>query len=404
MLTSKQIWESTSIKKAQMFGELAEHLNVQIEIKEGMSLDDYPTLNHIIDFLMNASAPTAKTETTTAPVAASNGQHVAVTPQPVVEPAPTATQSRPELEKFLVNFVVEQTGYPEEMVELDVDLEADLGIDSIKKAQMFGELAEHLNVQIEIKEGMSLDDYPTLNHIIDFLMNASAPTAKTETTTAPVAASNGQHVVATPQPVVEAAPTATQSRPELEKFLVNFVVEQTGYPEEMVELDVDLEADLGIDSIKKAQMFGELAEHLNVQIEIKEGMSLDDYPTLNHIIDFLMNASAPTAKAETTTAPVAASNGQHVVATPQPVVEAAPATSSTQSRPELEKFLVNFVVEQTGYPEEMVELDVDLEADLGIDSIKKAQMFGELAEHLNVQIEIKEGMSLDDYPIIKSYY
>ena len=38
----------------------------------------------------------------------SNGQHVAITPQPVVEPAPTATQSRPELEKFLVNFVVEQ--------------------------------------------------------------------------------------------------------------------------------------------------------------------------------------------------------------------------------------------------------------------------------------------------------
>ena len=48
------------------------------------------------------------------------------------------------------------------------------------------------------------------------------------------------------------------SEKELEKFLINFVVEQTGYPPEIVELDADLEADLGIDSIKKAQLFGEL--------------------------------------------------------------------------------------------------------------------------------------------------
>ena len=54
---------------------------------------------------------------------------------------------------------------------------------------------------------------------------------------------------------------------ELEKFLINFVVEQTGYPPEVVELDADLEADLGIDSIKKAQLFGELAEYFDVQAD-----------------------------------------------------------------------------------------------------------------------------------------
>ena len=54
---------------------------------------------------------------------------------------------------------------------------------------------------------------------------------------------------------------------DLETFLVNFVVEQTGYPTEMVELDADLEADLGIDSIKKAQLFGELGEYFDVQVD-----------------------------------------------------------------------------------------------------------------------------------------
>ena len=42
------------------------------------------------------------------------------------------------------------------------------------------------------------------------------------------------------------------------------------------------------------------------------------------------------------------------------------------------------MVEQTGYPPEVVELDADLEADLGIDSIKKAQLFGELHEYFDV--------------------
>ena len=168
-----------------------------------------------------------------APFAATNGSHAPVAPVPAkpapqpalappvaitpVAPASVATAgrngaahaapaaadfSRVELEQFMVNFVVEQTGYPAEMVELDADLEADLGIDSIKKAQLFGELAEHLRVEVQIHEGMSLDDFPTLRHVIDFLdkSRTSAPAAP-----APVAA------------VAPAAKPATtmQSRPAL---------------------------------------------------------------------------------------------------------------------------------------------------------------------------------------------
>ena len=54
-----------------------------------------------------------------------------------------------------------------------------------------------------------------------------------------------------------AGPRNTTS--ELAASTVNFVVEQTGYPAEMVELEADLEADLGIDSIKKAQLWASWA-------------------------------------------------------------------------------------------------------------------------------------------------
>ncbi len=198
------------------------------------------------------------------------------------------------MEKFLINFVVEQTGYPPEVVELDADLEADLGIDSIKKAQLFGELPEYFDVQAT--DNLSLDDFPTLRHVMNFLAGASvksdAPAAVANLT--PAAPVSPAPVASAP---AAAAPTvAPQAQPagggldpaELEKFLINFVVEQTGYPPEVVELDADLEADLGIDSIKKAQLFGELSEYFDVQAT--DNLSLDDFPTLRHVLDFLANS------------------------------------------------------------------------------------------------------------------
>jgi acyl carrier protein len=53
-----------------------------------------------------------------------------------------------------------------------------------------------------------------------------------------------------------------------------------------VTLDADLEGDLGIDSIKKAQLFGELIEVVDV-VPI-EHLTLDDFKTLGDIYHFVV--------------------------------------------------------------------------------------------------------------------
>ncbi|WDI40985.1 type I polyketide synthase [Bremerella sp. P1] len=374
-----------------------------------------------------------------------------VVPQPVVPPvAPSmngsgnhytngstngsangaATKSAPksnavDLEKFLVNFVVEQTGYPPEVVDLDADLEADLGIDSIKKAQLFGELQEYFEISTSATE-LSLDDFPTLRHVVDFLSaNGEATSTPAAAAPEPVAAPPAPApqpiappvaapapVAATPEP---AAPSGSTSPAELEAFLVNFVVEQTGYPPEVVDLDADLEADLGIDSIKKAQLFGELQEYFEISTSATE-LSLDDFPTLRHVVDFLSANGQATSEAAASPAPAAAvAPIQPPPPQPSPPIPAPPtngaangvangtavASSESPANPaELESFLVNFVVEQTGYPPEVVDLDADLEADLGIDSIKKAQLFGELQEYFEISTSATE-LSLDDFPTLR---
>ena len=342
----------------------------------------------------------AAVSVTAATVVNQSSQPPSTTNDQNASPASDAGQSTgvrsPELLRaFLINFVVEQTGYPEDIVEMESDLEADLGIDSIKKAQMFGEIGEYF--AIEPDENLSLDNFPNLQSVLEYLIQAT---------------SSNEHVAPTSAPTspIQGGPTEDV----LKTFLINFVVEQTGYPEDIVELDADLEADLGIDSIKKAQMFGEIGEYFSIQPD--ENLSLDDFPDLNSVLQYLIKVTAapqrpaalmvatpivPTASVDSTLAlesvllPTATATS-----IADAVVASLPHDRRGPTNEDLQTFLINFVVEQTGYPEDIVEMEADLEADLGIDSIKKAQMFGEIGEYFGIQPD--ESLSLDDFRDLRS--
>ncbi|MFE3247640.1 SDR family oxidoreductase [Streptomyces sp. NPDC059209] len=71
-------------------------------------------------------------------------------------------------------------------------------------------------------------------------------------------------------------------------------------------------------------------------------------------------------------APVA---GGERVPEPAPVAPSAPAADATPlSAPELEGLLLSVVARLTGYPAEMLNVDMELEADLGVDSIKRVEI------------------------------
>ncbi|MGH8929118.1 MAG: SDR family NAD(P)-dependent oxidoreductase [Egibacteraceae bacterium] len=75
-----------------------------------------------------------------APVAATSVADAEAAPQPTVLPESPAAEP-PDADRItseLVRLVAERTGYPPEMLGLDVDLEADLGIDSIKRIEILG--------------------------------------------------------------------------------------------------------------------------------------------------------------------------------------------------------------------------------------------------------------------------
>ncbi|RLB74351.1 MAG: beta-ketoacyl synthase, partial [Deltaproteobacteria bacterium] len=109
------------------------------------------------------------------------------------------------------------------------------------------------------------------------------------------AAETTEEVTATTEPQVageeagkpvEAAAAAVPGAEEVREKILAIVAEKTGYPPEMLELDLDLEADLGIDTVKQAEMFSEVRAAFGIPKQ--DDLKLSDYPTLGHIIEFAL--------------------------------------------------------------------------------------------------------------------
>ena len=88
--------------------------------------------------------------------------------------------------------------------------------------------------------------------------------------------------------VVDASPTLdfADGNDEIESTLVEVVVKHTGYPADFIEMDQDLEGELGIDTVKQAEIMAEVREIFNLPVD--EDFVLSDHPTLNHFTAYIM--------------------------------------------------------------------------------------------------------------------
>ena len=71
-------------------------------------------------------------------------------------------------------------------------------------------------------------------------------------------------------------------------MIIDLVVDQTGYDEDIIDMDADLEGELGIDSIKRAQLLGELEIQYQLQSIRDQNLRLADFPTLSSIHAYVL--------------------------------------------------------------------------------------------------------------------
>lgn len=72
---------------------------------------------------------------------------------------------------------------------------------------------------------------------------------------------------------------------EVRAVFLKEVMERTGYPEEMLDLDLDLEGELGIDTVKQVAILGAVREHFG--LEIDKSFKLRDHNTMRKAIQYV---------------------------------------------------------------------------------------------------------------------
>ena len=384
-----------TVKQAEIMADIRERFALPLD--EEFVLSDYPTLTHMIGYIQKMTTGGIPLPIVT-PLLASAVSEASAAPTPIDIPVEVPQiESNEQLVNLVVEVVVQHTGYPADFVELDQDLEGELGIDTVKQAEIMADIREQFTLPLD--EDFVLSDYPTLNHMIGYIqrMQGGSPMVK-PTPTSSVAAPSPMPAqpitVPSPSPAVEVIEDS-----DLTSIVVEVVVQHTGYPSDFIELDQDLEGELGIDTVKQAEIMADIRERFTLPLD--EDFVLSDYPTLNHMIGYIRRmkggASAPIA----TVAPAPVAPVQPATVTPQPstptVVALAPSTADSN----IQEQLIEVVVRHTGYPNDFIELDQDLEGELGIDTVKQAEIMADVRDIFELPLD--EDFVLSDHPTLNHF-
>jgi NAD(P)-dependent dehydrogenase (short-subunit alcohol dehydrogenase family)/acyl carrier protein len=235
-------------------------------------------------------------------------------PVPAEQPAPPPRSPElagDEVTATLLAVVAEKTGYPPAMLDLGMALDSDLGIDSIKRVEILAALQERLPSAPVVKPE-HLGVLHTLRDVADFLCAYPVPAAQVDVAPAH-APSHSMNGHATP-----VAPAAA----DVEGVLLEVVSEKTGYPHTMLELGMALDTDLGIDSIKRVEIFSALQERLPDAPAVKADQ-LGSLRTLQDVVKLL--------RGENEIAKAAPPNGGLNSAPQAPARNAIPATAAVAS-------------------------------------------------------------------------
>jgi acyl transferase domain-containing protein/NAD(P)-dependent dehydrogenase (short-subunit alcohol dehydrogenase family) len=182
---------------------------------------------------------------------------------PAPSPAPAPVVAGHDILQIVLEVVAEKTGYPREMLEPNMELDADLGIDSIKRVEIFSALQDRLPHGSMI-ESDQIGSIRTLADVMTLVRTEGSEVAPVET--------------------------------NLETELFAVIAEKTGYPVEIIEPQMELDADLGIDSIKRVEIFSALEERLDRRLGGSE--ELGALHTIRQVLDHLHGAPASTTNGQ----------------------------------------------------------------------------------------------------------
>ena len=328
--------------------------------------------------------------------------------------SPLRTVMIPSPRKVL-EIVAAKTGYPQDMLDLDLDLEADLGIDTVKQAETFAAIREAFGIPVQ--QSLSLRDYPTLKHVIGFVFTmrpelaAAGPTQPAGSSRQETAAADGAAMTGIRQSQCSAASTAGpipspprcskswRPRPATRRTCSTWT--STWRP-----TWASTPSSRPRRSLRSARRSTSPCSRASpcATTPRSSTSSASSSPcgrnwrpragAGDRRQEQESAAGAGVSGQETAAAMDAASSIQHPASSIQhPVQQPASGADPVAAK------VLEIVAAKTGYPQDMLDLDLDLEADLGIDTVKQAETFAAIREAFDIPVQ--QSLSLRDYPTLK---
>ncbi len=188
-------------------------------------------------------------------------------------------------EPILFEIVSRLTGFPVEMLESTMNIESDLGIDSIKKVEIISELEK----QIPSCQGLTTENIGSVRTLKDICTAIQGETANTGETEEAI--TREKMVPLEQLKSLESLPDEKKSRSHnsrqtVSNVLVSTISDLTGFPVEMLEPSMNLESDLGIDSIKRVEILSRLEQELD-HIDTISSDDIANLKTIEEIISYL---------------------------------------------------------------------------------------------------------------------
>ncbi|WP_290367876.1 type I polyketide synthase [Antrihabitans cavernicola] len=214
----------------------------------------------------------------------------------------------------LLEVVAEKTGYPVEMLDSEMDIEADLGVDSIKRVEIVSQLQPRFPGVRDVP-AQRLGELRTLDDVVNLLIGlapatpAVAESIVDELLPMPLAP-NGHGAESVSNPVTGNGTPASKVAADSDvvdqarAVLLEVVAEKTGYPVEMLDSEMDIEADLGVDSIKRVEIVSQLQPRFPGVRDVP-AQRLGELRTLDDVVNLLVGLT-PASPAED---PLASSSG-----------------------------------------------------------------------------------------------
>merc|ERR1719454_521340 len=182
-----------------------------------------------------------------------------------------------------------------------------------------------------------------------------------------------------------AGATASASAAQATQVVLSVLAAKTGYEPDMIEMDMALETELGVDSIKRVEILSDVQKELSV--EAQDVAALSRTQTVGEVVEAMiaeLRSQGLSGGGGGGAAPAAGATASGAAAG---AASAAPSGGAGVSAAQATQVVLSVLAAKTGYEPDMIEVDMALETELGVDSIKRVEILSDVQKELNVEAQ-----------------